>query len=144
MPELHPAPGQLNELATEVAKLYSQRPVELQLDPALPKFTFDGEAMRRVLINLIENAMQASSTTKVTLRTSRSPNEIAIAVEDTGPGIAPENLSRIFEPYFSTKKSGMGLGLAIVKRIIEEHGGAISVKSEIDRGSTFICKFSNG
>ncbi len=141
MPELHPVSGQLNELATEVAKLYSQRPVELQLDPELPQFSFDWEATRRVLINLIENAMQASATAKVTLRTFYSPNEIAIAVEDAGPGIAPENLSRIFEPYFSTKKSGMGLGLAIVKRIIEEHGGAISVKSEIGRGSLFTCKF---
>ncbi len=141
MPELHPALGQLNELATEVVKLYSQRPVELQLDLALPQFNFDWEAMRRVLINLVENAMQASSTAKVTLRTFHSPNEIAIAVEDTGPGIAPENLSRIFEPYFSTKKFGIGLGLAIVKRIIEEHSGTISVSSEIGRGSSFICKF---
>ncbi|MGH7596538.1 MAG: sensor histidine kinase [bacterium] len=141
MPEMHPALGQLNELATEVAKLYSQRLVELQLDPALPKLNFDWEAMRRVLINLIENAMQASATAKVTLRTFHSSNEIAIFVEDTGPGITPENLSRIFEPYFSTKKSGIGLGLAIVKRIIEEHGGTISVKSEIDRGSCFVCKF---
>jgi nitrogen fixation/metabolism regulation signal transduction histidine kinase len=144
MPELHPALGQLNELAAEVAKLYPQRPLKLQLAPALPKFNFDWEAMRRVLINLIENAAQASSTAKITLRTSHSANEIVIAVEDTGPGIAPENLSRIFEPYFSTKKSGMGLGLAIVKRIVEEHGGTISVQSEIGRGSTFVCKFPNG
>jgi nitrogen fixation/metabolism regulation signal transduction histidine kinase len=141
MPELHPTPGQLNELATEVAKLYSQRPVELQLDPALPKFNFDWEAMRRALINLIENAVQASATAKITLRTFHSPNEIAIAVEDTGPGIALENLARIFEPYFSTKKSGIGLGLAIVKRIVEEHGGTISVQSEVGRGSRFMCKF---
>jgi signal transduction histidine kinase len=117
--------------------------VELHLDPALPKFNFDWDAVRRVLINLIENAMQASSTAKVILRTSHSPNEIAISVEDTGPGIAPENLSRIFEPYFSTKKSGIGLGLAIVKRIIEEHGGTISVQSEVGRGSRFVCKFLN-
>ena len=141
MPELHPALGQLNELAMEVAKLYSQRPVALHLDPALPQFNFDWEALRRVLINLIENAMQASSAAKVTLRTSHSPDEIAIAVEDTGPGIALENLSRIFEPYFSTQKSGIGLGLAIVKRIVEEHGGTISVSSEIGRGSLFACKF---
>jgi nitrogen fixation/metabolism regulation signal transduction histidine kinase len=141
MPELHPALGQLNELATEVAKLYSQRPVELRLDPALPKFEFDWEAMRRVLINLIENAVQAASTARVALRTSHSSDEIMIAVEDTGPGIAPENLARIFEPYFSTKKSGIGLGLAIVKRIIEEHGGTIAVSSEIGRETIFICKF---
>jgi signal transduction histidine kinase len=87
--------------------------------------------------------MQASATAKVTVRTFllSDENGIAIAVEDTGSGIPPENLSRIFEPYFSTKKSGVGLGLAIVKRIVEEHGGAISVISEIGRGSAFICKF---
>jgi nitrogen fixation/metabolism regulation signal transduction histidine kinase len=141
MPELHPASGQLNELAMEVAKLYSQRPVELRLDAALPKFNFDWEAMRRVLINLVENAMQASAAAKITVRTFHSPDEIAFAVEDTGPGITPENLSRIFEPYFSTKKSGIGLGLAIVKRIVEEHGGTISVQSEVGRGSRFMCKF---
>lgn len=145
MPELHPAPGSLNELVMEVARLYTQRPIELQLAPTLPKLNLDWDAMRRVLINLIENAMQASATARVTVRTFQEPQEnlIAIAVEDNGPGIPPENLARIFEPYFSTKKSGMGLGLAIVKRIIEEHGGVITVESEVGRGSNFICKFSN-
>jgi two-component system nitrogen regulation sensor histidine kinase NtrY len=144
MPELHPAPGQLNELATEVARLYSQRPLQLQLNPTLPPVRFDGEAMRRVLINLIENAMQASNTAAITMRTfhDHRSNEVAIAVEDTGPGIAPEYLPRIFEPYFSTKKSGIGLGLAIVKRIIEEHGGTISVHSETGRGCAFVCRFA--
>jgi nitrogen fixation/metabolism regulation signal transduction histidine kinase len=144
MPELHPAPGSLNELATEVARLYAQRPIELQLDPELPKLNFDGEALRRVLINLIENAMQASPAAKIIVRTFPVPQDkqIAIAVEDTGAGIPPENLSRIFEPYFSTKRSGVGLGLAIVKRIIEEHGGTIAVSSEVGRGSCFVCKFS--
>jgi signal transduction histidine kinase len=141
MPELHPTLGQLNELAAEVARLYPQRALNLQLDPALPKLNFDWEAMRRVLINLVENAMQASATAQITLRTFHTPNESAIAVEDTGPGIPPENLSRIFEPYFSTKKSGIGLGLAIVKRIVEEHGGTISVQSEVGRGSRLIVNF---
>jgi len=145
MPELHSALGSLNELATEVARLYAQRPIELQLEPTLPKLNFDWDALRRVLINLIENALQASAAAKVTVRTFQEPQEhlIAIVVEDTGSGIPAENLARIFEPYFSTKKSGMGLGLAIVKRIIEEHGGTISVESEVGRGSSFICKFAH-
>lgn len=144
LPELHPASGSLNELAAEVARLYAQRPVTLQLDPALPKMNFDWEALRRVLINLIENAMQASATATVTIRTSQVPpeNAIVLAVEDTGPGIPPEHRARIFEPYFSTKKSGIGLGLAIVKRIVEEHGGTIAVTSEVGRGSSFICQFN--
>jgi len=145
MPELHPAPGSLNELATEVARLYAQRPVELQLEPTLPKLNFDWDAMRRVLINLIENALQASAIAQVIVRTSYLPqeNRLTLAVEDNGSGIPPENLARIFEPYFSTKKSGMGLGLAIVKRIVEEHGGTISVTSEIRHGSAFICQFTH-
>lgn len=145
LPELHPASGSLNELAAEVARLYAQRPVTLQLDPALPKLNFDWEALRRVLINLIENAMQASATAKISVRTFQAPpdNALALAVEDTGPGIPPEHRARIFEPYFSTKKSGIGLGLAIVKRIVEEHGGTVSVTSEVGRGSSFICKFSH-
>jgi nitrogen fixation/metabolism regulation signal transduction histidine kinase len=143
MPELHLALSQFNELAVEVARLYSQRPIQLQLAAVLPAFYFDWEALRRVLINLIENAMQASAKAQITLRAfyDNQVNQIVFAVEDTGPGIPPENLSRIFEPYFSTKKSGIGLGLAIVKRIIEEHGGAISVNSEVGRGSSFVCKF---
>jgi signal transduction histidine kinase len=126
-----------------VARLYPQRSPRLLLDPELPPFHFDWEAMRRVLINLIENAVQASTTAEITLRTSydSKENQITVAVEDTGPGIPPENLKRIFEPYFSTKKSGIGLGLAIVKRIVGEHGGRITVTSEIGRGSSFICKF---
>ncbi len=146
MPELHPALGSLNELAAEVARLYAQRSIELQLDSNLPKLNFDWDALRRVLINLIENAMQASAMAKVTVQTfyEQPENLIVIVVEDSGPGIPPEHLGRIFEPYFSTKKSGMGLGLAIVKRIIEEHGGTITVISEVGHGSSFICKFSNG
>jgi signal transduction histidine kinase len=77
------------------------------------------------------------------VRTAYLPqeNQLTLTIEDNGPGIPPENLARIFEPYFSTKKSGMGLGLAIVKRIVEEHGGTISVTSEIGRGCAFVCKF---
>lgn len=146
LPELHPASGSLNELAAEVARLYAQRPIVLQLEANLPKLNFDWDALRRVLINLIENAQQASATAKITVRTfyEQPENLIALAVEDTGPGIPPENLTRIFEPYFSTKKSGIGLGLAIVKRMVEEHGGTIEVDSKVGQGSRFVCKFSNG
>jgi len=145
MPELNPAPAQLNELVTEVARFYSKqaRVQPPQLDPDLPVFRFDWDAIRRVLINLVENAVQASPAGEVTIRTRYFCDEqlIVLSVEDTGPGIASENLSRIFEPYFSTKKYGVGLGLAIVKRIVEEHNGDISVDSEVGRGTTFSCEF---
>lgn len=139
MPELHLAPGQVNDLIKEVAALHASRTIKLELDDALPVFAFDWEALRRVFINLIQNALQSSPTTEVTISTKWNASErrVEITVADTGSGIAPENLCRIFEPYFSTKKSGMGLGLAIVKRIIEEHRGTIAVTSEVGKGTRF-------
>ncbi|MEK7728885.1 MAG: ATP-binding protein, partial [candidate division KSB1 bacterium] len=144
MPELHLAPSQVNDLIKEVAALHASRTIKLELDSSLPVFAFDWEALRRVFINLIQNALQSSSTAEVTLATKWLAREqrVEIVVIDTGSGIPPENLRRIFEPYFSTKKSGMGLGLAIVKRIVEEHGGAIAVTSEVGRGTKFMIELA--
>jgi nitrogen fixation/metabolism regulation signal transduction histidine kinase len=140
MPELHPAPGRLDELIKEVARLHPTRVVRIDLDPALPAVNFDWEAMRRVLINLVGNALQSSPEAEVIIHTRLvSPNgKVEMVVADTGSGIPPENLKKIFEPYFSTKRSGMGLGLAIVQRIVEEHHGAIAVTSEVGSGSRFV------
>jgi signal transduction histidine kinase len=66
-------------------------------------------------------------------------NEVAVHVIDTGPGIAPEAIERIFQPYYTTKAGGSGLGLAITRRIIEAHGGRIQVHSQIGQGSDFVC-----
>lgn len=142
MPELHLASGQVHDLLQEVAALHASRVIKLDLDAALPAFAFDREALRRVFINLIQNALQSSPTAEVTIATKLLANEkrVQIIIADTGSGIPPENLHRIFEPYFSTKKSGMGLGLAIVKRIIEEHRGAIAVTSEVGKGTRFVIE----
>jgi len=67
-----------------------------------------------------------------------------LIVKDKGTGISPEDLQRIFEPYYSTKKSGVGLGLSIVKKIIEEHGWKIEVESELNKGTKFIIKLEIG
>jgi signal transduction histidine kinase len=71
-----------------------------------------------------------------------SPDEgfVSVEVEDTGKGIPEENLSKIFEPYFSTKETGTGLGLAIVKKIVDVHNGTIDVESELNEGTRFIVK----
>jgi two-component system nitrogen regulation sensor histidine kinase NtrY len=140
MPELHRAPGQLNDLIKEVTRLHPTRVIKLDLDPALPPVNFDWGAIRRVLINLIANALQSAPEAEVTMHTRLSPanGRIEMIVADTGSGIPPENLKKVFEPYFSTKKSGMGLGLAIVKRIIEEHQGIITVTSEVGTGTRFV------
>ena len=101
----------------------------------------DPDRVRRVIINLVENAAQALAELppdrekRITVRTHAADGELLLAIEDTGPGIAPGTLSRIFEPLFSTKSFGTGLGLPTVKQIVNQHGGTIAVESEVGRGT---------
>jgi signal transduction histidine kinase len=110
----------------------------------------DLERMRRVIINLVENAAQALAELpsgcerRITLRTSPVDGELVLAIEDTGPGIAPEVLARIFEPLFSTKSFGTGLGLPTVKQIVSQHGGTITVDSEVGRGTCVTVRLPLG
>jgi signal transduction histidine kinase len=103
--------------------------------------SFDPERIRRVLADLVENACQAVSELpsyyerRVVVRTGIAPGMVVLTVADTGPGIAPENLERIFDPLFSTKSFGTGLGLPIVKQIVEQHGGTIRIDSEVAHGT---------
>jgi len=91
-------------------------------------------------------ASPAGGPTGGTLKidTIASPQGVAISISDTGSGIAKDHLKQIFEPFYSTKEKGTGLGLAIVKGIIEEHGGKISVESEVGKGTTFKLIFRLG
>jgi signal transduction histidine kinase len=105
--------------------------------------SIDGERVRRVVINLIDNAAQAlaemppdSGERRITVHTGVVDDVVVLTVEDTGPGIPPENRARIFEPLFSTKSFGTGLGLATVKQIVGQHGGTIDVDSEVGRGTS--------
>jgi len=102
----------------------------------------DPDRFRRVIINLIDNAAQAiaqdqtsGAARKITIATTVS-DHAEIIVKDTGPGIAPDVLPRIFEPLFSTKNFGTGLGLPIVRQLVEQHGGRIAIESELGRGTT--------
>jgi signal transduction histidine kinase len=100
----------------------------------------DPERMRRVLINLIDNAAQAmpedARERKITVSTALIDDDhFEFAVADTGAGIAPETLPKVFEPLFSTKSFGTGLGLPMVKQIVEQHGGTISIASEVGKGT---------
>jgi signal transduction histidine kinase len=133
--------GNLNELIREIGPLYGDR-LKLNLASDLPDFTFDRDRIRRVLINLIENAIQADPHDQpVQVSTSLSGNRIILIVEDKGTGIPLEQLGRIFEPYFSTKSGGTGLGLAITRLIVEEHNGKISVNSIVGEGTQFRIEF---
>ncbi|MFN2128609.1 MAG: sensor histidine kinase, partial [Anaerolineales bacterium] len=121
--------------------LYGDR-LRLDLAADLPDFPFDWDRIRRVLINLIENAIQADpKDNPVQVRTSLLGNRITLMVEDKGAGIPPAELGKIFEPYFSTKSGGTGLGLAITRLIVEEHNGRISVNSTVGEGTRFRIEF---
>ncbi|HEY6403657.1 MAG TPA: ATP-binding protein [Blastocatellia bacterium] len=101
-------------------------------------FKGDIEQLKTCFSNLAINAVQAMASggsLKITLRPQK--HNIRFEVADTGPGIAPEALRQIFEPYFSTKETGIGLGLALTKKLIEDHGGQITVYSELGSGTTF-------
>jgi len=90
------------------------------------------------LLNLMLNGLQAMPQGgTLTLEAKTSNDNFLITVTDTGSGVSSENLRRMFEPYFTTKAKGTGLGLAISRRIIESHGGTITVSSEVGKGSRF-------
>jgi len=106
--------------------------------PDIPPFLLDGQLMERVMYNLLLNAAQASPPQgTVTVKTRQFNETVEIDVIDRGPGIEPKHLESIFNPFFTTKPSGVGLGLAIVSKIVDEHGGKIKVESEPGEGSVF-------
>lgn len=118
----------------------------IELADDIPEFYFNKGQIQQVLVNLIMNASQAMlSGGKLSIRTKllkdndNLQSKVMIEVEDTGTGISPENMPKIFLPFFSTKSTteGTGIGLSISKEIIERHGGEIFAESEVGVGSTF-------
>ena len=106
--------------------------------PDIPPFRFDAELMERVFHNLLLNAVQATQAGgAITVKTRMMDGQVEISVIDRGSGIKPEQIESIFNPFFTTKPDGVGLGLAIVSKIVDEHGGSISVTSEKGKGSLF-------
>lgn len=112
--------------------------IEKDCAPDVPPVEFDSQLMERVFSNLIMNAAQASHPGGVvTVKTSRDDDHVEVAVIDRGTGIDPKNLESIFNPFFTTKSDGVGLGLAIVSKIVDDHGGKITVESVLGEGTTF-------
>jgi signal transduction histidine kinase len=104
----------------------------------LPLVSFDPNQMKQVLINLVKNALEAMDTGGViTMTTTVLDGLVRLSVHDTGKGIDPEIIPDIFNPFFTTKKTGTGLGLAVINKIIEDHHGTITVESSKGQGSTF-------
>jgi len=146
-PKLHPEPLNLEAIARDALRIFEVQTAETNVDTSVqahgdvPRVIADAESLRSALTNLIINSLQAMDGTggRVTITVSGEENgkRARIDVTDTGRGIAPEDISKVFEPYFSTKETGTGLGLAIVKKAIDDHHGTITVKSKTGAGTTF-------
>jgi signal transduction histidine kinase len=144
LPQPRPVPGDLQDLVQEMVRLYGEERV-LWAGPADPlPALIDTAELRRALINLIDNGLTACSEAgraeQVTLTGGVVGQQVHLEVRDQGSGIAPENLPRIFEPNFSTKKEGMGLGLCVVESIVNGHGGGITVTRTDSGGTTFTIR----
>jgi signal transduction histidine kinase len=112
----------------------------LQEEGKVPLVVADKDSLRSVFTNLLMNSLEATDGEggSVGIKLSaESVDRARVEITDTGRGIAPEDIAKIFEPYYSTKETGTGLGLAIVKKAIDDHGGSISVSSKEDSGTTF-------
>jgi signal transduction histidine kinase len=123
--------------------------LDVQLED-VPEIMGQGNELQRVLINMLVNARQATSeggSVRISLRDCPETNEVALVIRDTGSGISPDVLPRIFEPYFSTKsgpdatgRGGTGVGLACCKKIIDAHRGRIRVESTVGKGTAFTIR----
>jgi len=149
--DLHPEPTNLRDLIDDVVVFVEpeaqRHGVRLRTAHAkgLPEALLDRNYFQQALLNLLLNARQAIEQSgaggELIITTAPDgPDRVIVHVTDTGPGIEPDVLPRIFDAYFSTKKGGTGLGLATTRRIIEEHGGTIEAASELGKGTSFILR----
>jgi signal transduction histidine kinase len=115
--------------------------VELDVPSSLPQVAVDEQQLRQALLNLMRNASEAmAGGGRLTIRARRDGDLVVLAIADSGQGIAPEHVAKVFDPFFSTKEGGTGLGLALTQQIVVEHGGTIDVVSEPGRGTTFTVR----
>ena len=148
-PASKPGPAQVNDILEDALNVFAGRlkgiTLQRDLSPDLPMVLADPDQMKRVVVNIIDNAAEAleqSLRKEIWVRSTLAPERdvVEITIEDSGPGITPEAKERLFLPYFSTKRSGTGLGLAIVNRIIAEHHGSIRVEENFPTGTKFVIE----
>jgi two-component system nitrogen regulation sensor histidine kinase NtrY len=149
-------PADVNQLVGDTLRLYGgvlqqgRLRIEQHLAPGLPPVRIDAEQIRQVIINLVDNAMEAlggpsapagpsgvAPAIIVATASDADAGVVRLTVTDNGPGVAPADREKLFMPYYSTKGRGSGLGLAIVRRIVVEHGGGIEVGDAMPTGTTF-------
>ena len=147
MPKVHKAPADLARLAEQTLILFRAAHKQItfscrELSP-IPVFSFDAEQIKRCIINLLDNAVAVlpdGGTIDIELSLDENKESVFIKVYDNGPGTSKDDKLKLFEPYFSTKKTGTGLGLAIVSTIVSDHNGYIRVQDNVPHGSVFIIE----
>jgi len=146
------APADINALVREIVDLVESdarmHRVRLTLDLAdpLPQIVVDAGQIQHVILNFVRNSLEALAsrppdTGRLMIRTSLTPDqEVELAVVDNGPGLVPEAMQRLFDPFFSTKESGTGLGLATSNTIARVHGGSVGYRPNQDAGACFYIR----
>src|SRR5206468_3817820 len=144
-PVLHPE--NVNSIVAEALRFFAPEimdrdiVVEPELRPDLPLIELDRDQIKQAFYNVIKNSFEAMKRRGILrIRTDMDATHISIGFTDTGGGMSAESLSRVFEPYFTTKSSGSGLGLLIVRRIVREHGGEMAIESNEGKGLTLTIR----
>jgi two-component system nitrogen regulation sensor histidine kinase NtrY len=153
LPELRPTYGDIQDVLREIKGIFEQShgriTWSLQADSKLPELKFDHEAMKRVFMNILLNAAeilgnQEDGRVELVVGYVEALHRVRIQISDNGPGLSSDERSRIFEPYFSSKRGGTGLGLTIVKSVIDDHHGYIRVHPNSPQGTTFVIELPAG
>jgi len=144
-PVLHPE--NVNSIVEEALRFFGPEiadrdiVVEAELRPDVPLLELDRDQMKQALYNVIKNSFEAMKRRGILrIRTEMDATHVSISFTDTGGGMSAESLSRVFEPYFTTKSTGSGLGLLIVRRIVREHGGEMAIESNEGKGLTLTIR----
>jgi two-component system nitrogen regulation sensor histidine kinase NtrY len=149
LPAVSRVPDSMRDLVERTMSLYEGRMdgvnVSVDIPSDMPQVLMDAMQMRRVLVNLLDNALESLSSVdpknlKITCDLARDGTMARLTIEDSGAGIAPEDRERLFTPYFSTRKNGTGLGLSIASRIVADHGGYIGAEPNSPRGTRFVIE----
>ncbi|MFP6873660.1 MAG: ATP-binding protein [Verrucomicrobiales bacterium] len=145
-------PTDINELVKEAMRFLEPElndrglQLTLELHSALPPLQLDPDQIKQAFYNVVKNATHATPPGgSIVVHSDLTDEYVTVSFTDSGNGISAEDMSNVFQPYFTTKKSGTGLGLLIIRRIIREHGGQIKLASEEDKGTTvtlFLPRFS--
>lgn len=141
-------PGSLNDQIEEVLRAYQAQAdaneidIEKYLDPDLPAILLHSDSLQAALMNLVKNALEAMDRGgQLWARTYTTRGGVALDLIDTGCGVDDNTVLHMFEPFYSTKEDGSGLGLPTARKIIEAHGGRISVQTDVGRGTKFTLQF---